>query len=102
MSGNAWVNNDRGSREALQPAQEHHVPVNGFNSQEARNALKDGFNSENKKVASYKSSSQAQGVKSGSPWASKANTMGNNKDFFLELRKQLTSIQQHGSERAGG
>ncbi|KAI4173032.1 MAG: hypothetical protein LQ343_003142 [Gyalolechia ehrenbergii] len=42
MSGNVWVNNDRGSREAPRPAQEHHVPVNGFNAQEARNTLKNG------------------------------------------------------------
>lgn len=45
MSGNAWINNDRGNREAAQqgPAQEQHVPVNGFNAQDARNILKIGL-----------------------------------------------------------
>lgn len=44
MSGNAWANNDRGSRETFQqgPSQEQHVPVNGFNAQDARNILKNG------------------------------------------------------------
>ncbi|KAI4187911.1 MAG: hypothetical protein LQ348_004003 [Seirophora lacunosa] len=103
MAGNAWVNNDRGNREASQPgpAQEQHVSVNGFNAQDARNVLRNGL-SEHKKAVNYKPSGQAQGTRSGSPWASKPNTMGNGKDFFLELRKQLTAIQQHGSERAGG
>lgn len=47
MSGNAWANNDRGNREAPQqgPAQEQHVPVNGFNVQETRNVLKNGSSS---------------------------------------------------------
>ncbi|KAL8734192.1 MAG: hypothetical protein Q9166_001678 [cf. Caloplaca sp. 2 TL-2023] len=104
MSGNAWANNDRGNRDAPShgPAQEHHVPVNGFNAQEARDALRTAFGSVNKKATSYGSSTQAQGAKSGGPWASKPNTMGNGKDFFLELRKQLSSLQQHGPERAGG
>lgn len=45
MAGNAWVNNDRGNREASQPgpAQEQHVSVNGFNAQDARNVLRNGL-----------------------------------------------------------
>ena len=31
-----------------------------------------------------------------------ANTMANGKDFFLELRKQFSALQQGGGERAGG
>ncbi|KAL8848443.1 MAG: hypothetical protein Q9221_006550 [Calogaya cf. arnoldii] len=81
MSGNAWANNDRSNREAPPqgPAQEQHVPVNGFNAQEARDTLRTG--------------TTEQGL---------ANTMGNGKDFFLELRKQLSSMQQPSLERAGG
>ena len=30
-----------------------------------------------------------------------ANTMAGGKDFFLELRKQVSTLQQ-GTERAGG
>ncbi|KAL8677959.1 MAG: hypothetical protein Q9186_005657 [Xanthomendoza sp. 1 TL-2023] len=89
MPGNAWANNDRGNREALhRPAQEQHVPVNRFNAQESRDALKTGacihssskrvlsdvctaFGSANKKTAGYRTLTQAQGVKSGGPWASK-------------------------------
>ncbi|KAL9035596.1 MAG: hypothetical protein Q9214_006504 [Letrouitia sp. 1 TL-2023] len=73
MSGNAWVNNDR-NRESSQhgSSQEQQIPIRGFNAQEMREALR------------------------------KANTMGNGKDFFLELRKQFSSLQQQGHERAGG
>lgn len=91
MSGNAWANNDRANREAPQqgPAQEQHVPVNGFNAQDARNILKNGssspkailevvwltcfagFASEHKKFTSSKNTGQSQGTRSGSPWASK-------------------------------
>ena len=38
MSGNAWPSSDRG------PAHEKHTSVNGFNSQEVREALKRGQN----------------------------------------------------------
>ncbi|KAL8754151.1 MAG: hypothetical protein Q9199_004539 [Rusavskia elegans] len=104
MSGNAWANNDRSNREAPSqgPAQEQHVPVNGFNAQEARDTLRMAFGPASKKEANYRASNQAQGAKSGGPWASKPNTMANGKDFFLELRKQLSSIQQTSPERAGG
>ncbi|KAL8996444.1 MAG: hypothetical protein Q9169_004038 [Polycauliona sp. 2 TL-2023] len=82
MPGNAWANSsERSNRDALGqgPAREQHVPVNGFNAQEARDILRLG-------MFVYRHSS----------------TMANGKDFFLELRKQLSSIQQPGPERAGG
>ncbi|KAL8706757.1 MAG: hypothetical protein Q9201_000282 [Fulgogasparrea decipioides] len=104
MSGNAWVNNDRSGRDAPQygPGQEQHVPLNGFNTQDVRDTLRTAFNSVNRKVAGYKTPNQAQGTKPGAPWASRPNNMGSGRDFFLELRKQLSAIQQHGPERAGG
>ncbi|KAL8971823.1 MAG: hypothetical protein Q9183_000868 [Haloplaca sp. 2 TL-2023] len=103
MSGNAWVTNDRASRDPMQhaPAQEQHVALNGFNAQDARDSLKNAFASANKKTTVYKGPAQPSGNKSGAPWATKPNTMGNGKDFFLELRKQISAIQQNGPERAG-
>ncbi|QKX53032.1 uncharacterized protein TRUGW13939_00103 [Talaromyces rugulosus] len=35
------------------------------------------------------------------PWATKPNSMANNKDFFLELRKQVTILRQGGSIPGG-
>ncbi|KAI4290107.1 MAG: hypothetical protein L6R35_000627 [Caloplaca aegaea] len=118
MAGNAWVNNDRGNREVPQQgsAQDQHVSVNGFNTQDARNLLKNGvwtlrFCSEDAALTYQQVSAQNTRrqpiirllqVQLKAPDPGLPNSMGNGKDFFLELRKQLTSLQQHGSERAGG
>ncbi|KAL8840346.1 MAG: hypothetical protein Q9170_001361 [Blastenia crenularia] len=42
MSGNAWVNNNRSNREAQHGPPQEHTPVNGFDAQDARDALKKG------------------------------------------------------------
>ncbi|MCJ1298577.1 hypothetical protein MMC08_001367 [Hypocenomyce scalaris] len=107
MSGNAWAPNERGNRDSAHygPPQDQHMPVRGFNAQDTKEALKKGFNSltpEEAKSVSYRpSGGQTSSAKSGGPWASKPNNMVNGKDFFLELRKQMSALQQ-GGERAGG
>ena len=75
---------------------------------------------EEEKPARYKAPSARAGNKGGTPWQTKrtqlpyipticwprladcwtAHTMGNGKDFFLDLRKQISALQH--SERAGG
>ncbi|KAA6415560.1 MAG: hypothetical protein FRX48_00276 [Lasallia pustulata] len=105
--GNAWVPNERGNRDGAQygPPQDQHTPVRGFNVQEAKDTLRKGYSNltpEEAKSFNYKpSGGQANSAKPAGPWASKPNTMVNGKDFFLELRKQISALQQ-GGERAGG
>ncbi|MCJ1352491.1 MAG: hypothetical protein MMC33_002475 [Icmadophila ericetorum] len=99
MSGNtAWKNRSG-------PSQEQHFPVNGFNIQATHDALKKSYQSltaKDLKANIYKpSGGAAPNSKQGGPWASKPNTMGNGKDFFLELRKQYSALPHQG-ERAGG
>ncbi|MCJ1373278.1 hypothetical protein MMC20_004506 [Loxospora ochrophaea] len=79
--------------------------MRGFNSQETREALQKGYQSVSPEVVKtmrYKApAGQSGNAKAGGPWASKSNAMGNGKDFFLELRKQISALQ-HTGERAGG
>ncbi|KAE8164151.1 hypothetical protein BDV40DRAFT_261375 [Aspergillus tamarii] len=79
------------------PAQEQHVPVRGFNAAEAKGALK--RNSREPKPFFYKPG--GKDTNRSGPWGSKPNTMANGKDFFLELRKQITTLRQ-GDNVAGG
>ncbi|GAB1215671.1 hypothetical protein ATERTT37_004863 [Aspergillus terreus] len=39
--------------------------------------------------------------RAGGPWGSKPNNMANGKDFFLELRKQVTALRQGGNVAGG-
>ncbi|KAJ5404141.1 hypothetical protein N7509_004012 [Penicillium cosmopolitanum] len=76
------------------PSQDQHVPVKGFNAGEAKSLLK--------KVPFYKPTGKdANNQKSGGPWGAKANTMANGKDFFVELRKQVASLQRGGPPVGG-
>ncbi len=97
--------------------QEEHIPVNSFNADEIRAGMK--MNSE-VKLMMYKPEQKATpATRSGSPWASKrmvyyprsqctvsltslANVTSEGKDFFLELRKQVTALQQTGGTARGG
>ncbi|DAA79666.1 TPA_exp: hypothetical protein A8136_0439 [Trichophyton benhamiae CBS 112371] len=54
------------------PSREPHIPVRSFNSVELKDALR----------RDYKKGGQG------------ANSMANGKDFFLELRKQISGLQQ--------
>ncbi|UCK59154.1 hypothetical protein AFCA_001977 [Aspergillus flavus] len=85
-------NNWGESRDQLStgPAQEQHVPVRGFNAAEAKAALK--RNSREPKPFFYKPG--GKDTNRSGPWGSKPNTMANGKDFFLELRKQITNLRQ--------
>jgi len=79
-----------------------------------------GYTGEDAKAMRYKAPSVPATTKAGGPWGSKrtflpsttatrtqqltcdhaANTMGNGKDFFVELRKQISTLQNN--ERPGG
>ncbi|KAJ5763107.1 hypothetical protein N7533_001788 [Penicillium manginii] len=87
----AWNNNSAPSQ------QDQHVPVREFNAAEAKNLLK-----KDSKVPFYKPTGKdANNQKAGGPWGAKANTMANGKDFFVELRKQVASLQRGGPPVGG-
>ncbi|KAF7587557.1 hypothetical protein BBP40_007046 [Aspergillus hancockii] len=102
---NAWG----GERDApaTSPTQEQHVPVRGFNAVEAKGALR--RNPGEPKPFLYKPNNGKEANRAGGgPWGSKlnggvnaANTMANGKDFFLELRKQVTALRQGGNVAGG-
>ncbi|KAI9930120.1 hypothetical protein MW887_011930 [Aspergillus wentii] len=95
--GNAWA--DSREQGLAGPALEH-VPVRGFNSAEAKRALRKGPG--DAKTPIYKPTGKdANNNKAGGPWGSKPNTMANGKDFFLELRKQITTLRQGGNVAGG-
>ncbi|KAI5306726.1 hypothetical protein KEM56_007425 [Ascosphaera pollenicola] len=71
--------------------QEQHVPVKEFNAAAARDLLKQAYNNAGP-VPMYRPP-PAPNTK-GSPWGSKPNCMANGRDFFLELRKQVSALQQ--------
>ncbi|KAE8382698.1 hypothetical protein BDV26DRAFT_253000 [Aspergillus bertholletiae] len=79
------------------PTQEQHVPVGGFNAAEAKGVLR--RNPREPKPSPYKPG--GKDTNRSGPWGSKSNTMANGKDFFLELRKQITTLRQ-GDNVAGG
>ncbi|KAI9817762.1 MAG: hypothetical protein M1827_000881 [Pycnora praestabilis] len=92
FSGNSWVGNDRGGRGGSSSAmpEEQHTPVRGFNSREARDLLK-----RDTRPTMYKPlGADTNSAKSTGPWASKPNTTAGGQDFFLQLRKQVTALQQ--------
>ncbi|KAJ5191415.1 uncharacterized protein N7498_010400 [Penicillium cinerascens] len=97
--GQGGPRNDNSSSGASGPSQEQHVPVRGFNASEARNLLKRG--SGEPKATPYKPAGKDNNQRSGGPWGSKLNTMANGKDFFLELRKQVASLQRTGPPVGG-
>ncbi|OJJ07035.1 hypothetical protein ASPVEDRAFT_154959 [Aspergillus versicolor CBS 583.65] len=79
--------------------QEQHVPVGGFNAAEAKAALRRAPGAP--RPYFYKPQGKDANNRAGGPWGSKPNTMANGKDFFLELRKQVTALRQ-GENVAGG
>src|SRR2546423_2395930 len=112
VNGPAATNRNEANRSDTTAAlpQEDHIPVNDFNAQEVRAALK---NHSEIKPAVYKAAEKpAPAARSGSPWASKrtyhyshvrrmcltsvANMTAGGKDFFVELRKQVAALQQSG------
>ncbi|KIV95656.1 hypothetical protein, variant [Exophiala mesophila] len=62
-------------------------------------ALKQGFDAN---APVYKPEAKPQPGRSESPWGTKAGTMANGKDFWLELRKQVFALQQSGGTSQGG
>ncbi|THD00371.1 hypothetical protein EYZ11_000098 [Aspergillus tanneri] len=78
------------------PAQEPHVPVRGFNAAEAKGALRRA-----PKPFFYKTGGKDANNRPSGPWGSKPNAMANGKDFFLELRKQVTTLKQDGNIAGG-
>ncbi|KAK4698095.1 hypothetical protein P7C71_g53, partial [Lecanoromycetidae sp. Uapishka_2] len=94
MSNKAWVNNGQASKPppAIQP---YATATQGssetvFNAQEAKSLLRNAGTS-----LSYKPvPNQSNNAKSGGPWAPNSRNMANGKDFYVELRKQVTALQQ--------
>jgi len=95
-----------------------HVPMNGFNVAEVDALLKKGYDA---RAPLYKPDSlKPQPASTGSPWGAKreyntthlkadiitntgqAGAMASGKDFWLELRKQITALQQTGGTSQGG
>ncbi|KAL6236750.1 hypothetical protein BDW75DRAFT_229265 [Aspergillus navahoensis] len=77
-------------------SQDQHTPVGGFNAAEAKAALRRA-----PKPYFYKAQGKDANNRASGPWGSKPNTMANGKDFFLELRKQVTALRQGGSVAGG-
>lgn len=96
---NAWG----GPREQFPtgPPQERHVPVRGFNAIESKEALRRNLG-EPKPFIYKPMGKDVNNMRPSGPWGSKPNTMANGKDFFLELRKQVTALQNGGGNVAGG
>nr|AUW31147.1 hypothetical protein [Cladonia uncialis subsp. uncialis] len=106
MSNNAWTNSGAGPR---QPPgnQSNAVASQGsaapkFNAQEVRDCLKNEMGTQRlhhiKRLEALRTVTRDQVV----PGRQNVpNNMNNNKDFYSELRKQVTNMQQ-GGERAGG
>ncbi|KGO39810.1 hypothetical protein PEX1_101130 [Penicillium expansum] len=85
---------------ASNPPQEQHIPVRGFNNAEVKNVLKAGPQ-ETKLSIAYKSHSKDGPTQRSTAWGAKAQNMANGKDFFLELRKQIASLQRSGPPVGG-
>ncbi|KAJ9192333.1 hypothetical protein DTO164E3_213 [Paecilomyces variotii] len=81
------------------PPQEQHIPVRGFNAAESKGALRRGPGEP--KPTAYKPTGKEVNNRASGPWGSKPNTMANGKDFFLELRKQVSALQQGGNVAGG-
>ena len=98
--------------------QDDSVRANNYNAQEVKASLK---KLPEPKPAVYKPAEKTPTTtRSGNPWASKrsfhppsqrishytdkstATTMANGKDFFLELRRQVSAAQQGGGTTLGG
>merc|ERR1712187_578405 len=94
--GNSW--NDSRDQSPVGPANEQHVSVRGFNATEAKSALKRGAHEP--KPTAYKPTGKDVNNRASGPWGAKPNNMANGKDFFLELRKQVTSLR--GGNVPGG
>ncbi|KAI9724788.1 MAG: hypothetical protein M1812_000064 [Candelaria pacifica] len=105
VSGNAWNGGDRANRgtpPSLGMAEDQHIPIRQFNAQETREVLKrayvDAIGSESKPII-YKEPMPAGNAKPGGPWASKPNNMASGQDFFVQLRKQVTALQQDNGSK---
>ncbi|KAM5456588.1 hypothetical protein McanCB49686_003219 [Microsporum canis] len=90
------------------PSREPHIPVRGFNSVELKDALRKDYKKggqganplaadvpeEPQPVIYRPTGKDGNPVRPSGPWGSKPNSMANGKDFFLELRKQISGLQQ--------
>ncbi|OJJ44895.1 hypothetical protein ASPZODRAFT_17809 [Penicilliopsis zonata CBS 506.65] len=95
--GNTWG----ASRDAASMGlpQDQHVPVRGFNAAEAKAALRRGQGEP--RPFFYKPSGKEVNNRASGPWGSKPNTTASGKDFFLELRKQITTLRQESNVPGG-
>ena len=93
------------------------MPLNGFNAAAVEKFLVQGVDA---KTQVYKPTAGGEAAKGGNPWGAKrtfsqylfpspldlaltfaAGSMANNKDFWLELRKQVTTLQQQQQATGG-
>ncbi|KAK9850171.1 hypothetical protein MYU51_012525 [Penicillium brevicompactum] len=79
---------------------EQHVPVRGFNTAEVKSILKKGPR-ETKSSTTYKATSKDGPNQRSTATGPKAHFMGNGKDFFVELRKQIAALQRGGPPVGG-
>jgi len=74
-----------------------YVPAAGLEAVEAM--LKQGCDA---KAVPYKPETKPQTAKADTPWGVKPGAMSNGKDFWSDLRKQVTALQQSGGTSQGG
>ncbi|KAK5941326.1 hypothetical protein PMZ80_006604 [Knufia obscura] len=79
------------------PQPEKHVPLSGFNGEDIDHLLTRGVDAEAGVYKPEKTVTQKTG-----PWGQKPGTMVTGKDFWLELRKQVATLQKGGSTNKGG
>ncbi|KAJ5318921.1 uncharacterized protein N7506_011625 [Penicillium brevicompactum] len=97
---------------------EQHVPVRGFNTAEVKSILKKEVSLhlllfylpksnlcataiETKSSTTYKATSKDGPNQRSTATGPKAHFMGNGKDFFVELRKQIAALQRGGPPVGG-
>ncbi|KAL2056197.1 hypothetical protein ABVK25_003220 [Lepraria finkii] len=104
MSNNVWVNSGQGPRQ--HPGSQPHAIATqapaapAFNAQEVKDLLKNSYKPGNPYLP-YHPGAAAIAAHNARSRPSKPSSMANNKDFFLELRNQVSAMRQ-GGERAGG
>ncbi|KAK0354916.1 hypothetical protein LTR91_011790 [Friedmanniomyces endolithicus] len=82
----------KGEQQLPDMQNDRHVPANGFNASEVRAAL-----AREPAPASYKPAEvTGAGDSGGGAWGPKPNHMANNQPFFVQLAKQIASLEGGG------
>ncbi|KAF1814986.1 hypothetical protein P152DRAFT_447261 [Eremomyces bilateralis CBS 781.70] len=80
---------------AVSPADEKHVPVNGFNSAETKEFLKQCYTRAvgGADVRHWKPSDGSASAGKAAAWGSRPNAMASGQDFWVQLRKQIGNLE---------